>query len=229
MDVSDYGAYAASAVFGVLVVAKAIDLIKNSELREALKSIFESDSADDALSSYANLLRVVVSDLFPSGLVRYKRYAYIINFRLVSSMLKVLEQASDEGADSKTKKSKTIVGLMLGEKMKKTSLAQAFLFFSLVISLVVSFFVEGYSSSWVAVIVGVLMGVIHIDHFLIDYRIKNGWYGKNEFESMEIIRFIIAHANKDDFNDSGGLKRVIPLPDIGEVEQFESKYGGVVL
>jgi hypothetical protein len=67
---------------------------------------------------------------------------------------------------------------------------------------------------------------IHVDHKLIEHRIRNGWYGGNEFESLEIIDFILSHSNKDDFNDSGALKRVIPLPNSTEVKSRDTVIGG---
>ena len=69
------------------------------------------------------------------------------------------------------------------------------------------------------------MFAIHADHKLIEHRIRNGWYGKNEFESREIIEFILSHANKDDFNDSGGLKKIIPTPEFSEEERKEIATG----
>ncbi|MBM6705450.1 hypothetical protein H6A60_13350, partial [Sutterella massiliensis] len=72
-------------------------------------------------------------------------------------------------------------------------------------------FVNGAEmNTFVIFVVFVGLSAIFIDHKLIEYRINKGWYGKNEFESREIIRFVLAHADKNDFNDQGGLKKVIP-------------------
>lgn len=130
-------------------------------------------------------------------------------------------------APPEEKKAKTVVGLMLGEKMKKSFQAQLFLILALTISL---FSYILFQTAWNIVAIGIIIFsllAIQIDKMLIEYRVKNGWYGTNEYEAREIISFIISHANKDDFNDSGGLKKVIPEPEIIEAEEPLTNPNGV--
>lgn len=128
----------------------------------------------------------------------------------------------------KKKNAKTVVGLMLGEKAERSSKSQLSLLIALCISFAFSYYLDTSINSITILVISILFLGIQIDQKLIEYRVKNGWYGKNEFETREIIKFIISHANKDDFNDSGGLKKLIPEPELNKNEDVKVVSGGVI-
>lgn len=117
---------------------------------------------------------------------------------------------------------------MLQEKLKKSMKSQIVLIICFVLNFVLSALSVVSFSYILFILISVMILAIHLDQKLIDHRVRKGWYGKNEFEAKEIINFIVSHANKDDFNDSGGLKRVIPLPEAETERQSSGIVGGVV-
>lgn len=136
---------------------------------------------------------------------------------LLGSMTYSLSKSIDSVALSITraqtesdKKTRTVVGMMLGEKRNNASYAY---FFSLC-AIFIDFALKvlfGFDSGWWVVSVSLgLVFLLQLDHKLIQYRVERGWYGGNAFETLEIIRFISSHTNPDDFNDGGGLKRIRP-------------------
>lgn len=150
--------------------------------------------------------------------------AFIVNMSLAHSVLLLLEK--NIAANEDQAKTNTIVGLMLIEKMKKSSLILLFLFLSVLIDLAIDKLFGLGSHGYVTIFAAGLWSLILLDHKIIEYRIRRGWYGKNEFEAREIINFALSHANKDDFNDQGGLKKIIPLPEIPETETAPNKAWG---
>lgn len=148
---------------------------------------------------------------------------YVLNFSLVKSIVMTIAPSE---TNEESKKSKTIVGLLLMEKMKKSSSIILILLLSIFTDLGFQQFSDYNSHGYVTLIAAFLWSAIIIEHKIIELRIRKGWYGKNEFEAREIINFALAHANKDDFNDQGGLKRIVPLPDIPEAETSPSRAWG---
>lgn len=213
---------------GGLISAVVIFVIKsiwdNENFRSALEAFF--DSSIERLPSaeaYFKAIQLILDDItFLSR--NNKRIVLYLNFGLVSAMSKIVEEI--KGASSEEKKATTIVGVMLQDRLKKSTIAQSILILSLAINFILSLLFAINFSNFLFIFVAVSIFSIQLDQKLIDYRVRKGWYGKNEFEAKEIINFIVSHANKDDFNDDGGLKKVIPLPEIEfEKEKFRSTEG----
>lgn len=115
--------------------------------------------------------------------------------------------------DASKRKSNTIVGMMIKERATAANKSHLLLIGTLAIYLIVAS-TSLVDFSWLAVIFpSVLLLALHADQYLIAYRIRKGWYGRNEYEAREIIEFILTHAEKDDFNDEGGLKKLMDAPE----------------
>lgn len=110
---------------------------------------------------------------------------------------------------------------MLGEKLKNSVRIQLVLLLALAINALLAYVNDVEMSLFAICVVAIGFAAIYVDHKLIEYRVRRGWYGKNEFESREIIRFILAHADKNDFNDQGGLKKVIPSPSLEDLSDLD--------
>ncbi|MCO7519198.1 MULTISPECIES: hypothetical protein [unclassified Pseudomonas] len=149
---------------------------------------------------------------------------FAFNLSLAKTVIQLLE--GDSTTSEAQAKSNTIVGLMLIEKMQKSSLILLFLFSAVLVDLSIDKLFGLGSNGYVTILAAGLWSLILLDHKIIEYRIRKGWYGRNEFETREIIHFALSHANKDDFNDQGGLKKIVPLPEIPEPEIAPSKAWG---
>lgn len=222
---SDGFEYFVLAVSVVAAFGTVLEALRHEELRVAIKNLFKTREVGDLKYTYMKVLSCMFDAALPKGRV-FRTILIIANASLAMSMAKLAEQAA--AANENAKKSKTIVGLMLGEKMKQSTRIQLILLSVLIVNALFAYINDSDINVFVILVVVVGWVAIYVDHKLIEYRVTKGWYGKNEFESREIIRFIISHANKDDFNDRGGLKRVIPEPSLvggGELETLQS--GGV--
>ena len=214
-----------SVIAGV-ALSKAKDILGNEDLRSALK--YFSDSSNQLpkrAEAYLKVIEIVLDDTIPFAKHNKKILIYL-NSSLLSAISKIHEDLND--SSNEQKKSKTIVGVMLQEKLKKSMKSQIVLIICFVLNFVLSALSVVSFSYILFILISVMILAIHLDQKLIDHRVRKGWYGKNEFEAKEIINFIVSHANKDDFNDSGGLKRVIPLPEAETERQSSGIVGGVV-
>ena len=55
--------------------------------------------------------------------------------------------------------------------------------------------------------------------FLLNYRIRRGYYGQNKEEAREIIDFITSEAEKQDFTGGGNIRKI--FPELENEEQLE--------
>lgn len=214
---------------GVSVAAAvSISIVKNifgnSDFRSALKYFNDrSNELPKRAEAYLKAIEIVLDDSIPFASKYNRKIVVYLNSSLISAISKIYEDSKDPA--ERHNKSKTIVGVMLQDKLRKSTKSQLILITCLALNFILSSLSLVNFSYVLLSLVSILMLCIHLDQKLIDYRVRNGWYGKNEFEAKEIINFIISHSNKDDFNDSGGLKRVIPLPEV-EAEKEGSELAG---
>lgn len=210
-----------TSVLAGVIFSKAKDVWGNENFKSALKHFNDSSNElPKRAEAYFKAIEIILDDTIPLA-KHNKRMLIYLNSSLVSAISKIYEEVKETSQEKK--KSKTIVGVMLQEKMAKSTSAQIILITSFSVNLILSMIGIAPFSNFLLVLSSLLILAIHVDQKLIDYRIKNGWYGRNEFEAKEIIKFIIYHSNKNDFNDSGGLKRVIPIPEISaETEKHHS-------
>jgi hypothetical protein len=123
--------------------------------------------------------------------------------------------------DRSKKKSNTIVGLMLAERSKKYLSTTYLLLLSLAIQTI--FTLVGITTMNWFIFWLILFSIcaLHFDQYLIAHRVRRGWYGRNEYEAREIISFVMSHADKNDFNNSGGLKKLMDTPEAEKPTQIE--------
>ena len=119
-------------------------------------------------------------------------------------------------------RSNTVVGLMLEERFS-SSIKNMRLLSLITLTYLACAYLKIIPFNILALIIPLLLiSAILLDQYLITYRVRKGWYGRNEYESREIINYAIAHANKDDFNDEGGLKKLMDAPQLFEKQHTES-------
>ncbi|OOQ70158.1 hypothetical protein C1S86_11370 [Vibrio parahaemolyticus] len=163
------------------------------------------------------------------------------NYKKVDAELRILEQISEQvvssttksllkfiqapytattiflslesALDAKKKQTNTVVGMMLKERTNKANKSSLLLIAAIIVYLALSS-ITSIEFSWLVILIpSVLLFAFQADQYLITYRIRKGWYGRNEYEAREIIQYILAHADKDDFNDEGGLKKLMDAPE----------------
>ncbi|HCE3202152.1 TPA: hypothetical protein ACX3CW_002261 [Vibrio parahaemolyticus] len=110
-------------------------------------------------------------------------------------------------------KSNTIVGLMLEKKLTDSNTNTRRLLLVIAAYLIFVGVDIITFNQFVLIIPSLLLAALYLDQYLIVYRVRKGWYGRNEYEAREIIAYVISHADKDDFNDEGGLKKLMDSPE----------------
>jgi hypothetical protein len=121
------------------------------------------------------------------------------------------------------KLSDNVVGLLTRDKRRSFSI----IYFSLTISFIIYALISYYSDNTISVattlfFLFVLMAVF-LNRYLLEYRLRKGFYGTTEYEAREVIDLILRHSDKSDFSDGEGLKKLFPEP-----ENVESEAGGFV-
>lgn len=233
-----------AAIIAGTIASIAIDAIRSKETREALKSYFlrrkqlandewhlavmarkidEAKNAAHAKRKFELRKAISKADLFAVvwRLMDF-RLAAFVNVSLFSAML-TLNQIKQTAVEQK---STTVVEMMLARKIENSFRAQIVILTGLLIHILLAAVSVVNLSGLLVLMLALFFCAIHIDHKLIEHRVKKGWYGSNDFESREIIGFILSHADKDDFNDAGGLKRVVPLPEVVTASRISDSFGG---
>jgi hypothetical protein len=221
------GIFVGGASLVLVALSMARNSLTNEDFKSAWKHVFDSSKSISELSkSYTKVIEIVLEDTMPFAKYN-KRVVLLINSSLISAISTVSKKG--EGESVETRRSNTVVGVMLLERLKKSTKIQLTLIVCLIVNFALSLLPGIEFSNFLFALVSSLIFAIHLDQNLIEYRIKKGWYGTNEFEAKEIINFIISHSNKDDFNDSGGLKRVIPLPDVEAENEKAKRFDGATV
>ncbi|MGK7887049.1 MAG: hypothetical protein AB4057_20775 [Crocosphaera sp.] len=70
-------------------------------------------------------------------------------------------------------------------------------------------------------LLGVLIyaSLLYLNTFLVNFRIKKGFYGGNEFEAREIINFIEENSETIDFTDGNSPKKLFNEEDLKQIEE----------
>ncbi|WP_338573777.1 hypothetical protein V6L78_01915 [Pseudomonas canadensis] len=202
----------------VLGVLHLYDGAKQKEFRTVLRKYIVRRGNRLPLKSEDKVLEFLIKESLPKSRILGVAILFT-NMGLVLSVGNIAQQALM--AKDKSKKSSTVVGMMLGEKLKNSVRIQLVLLLALAINALLAYVNDVEMSLFAICVVVIGFAAIYVDHKLIEYRVRRGWYGKNEFESREIIRFILAHADKNDFNDQGGLKKVIPSPSLEDLSDLD--------
>ncbi len=67
--------------------------------------------------------------------------------------------------------------------------------------------------------VSIYASLLYLNTLLVNFRIKKGFYGGNEFEAREIINFIEENSDTIDFSDGDSPKKLFNEEDLKEIEQ----------
>jgi hypothetical protein len=177
-----------------------VDLLRASTFKEWRKISYQLTIA---------LSQAVFSSAF------FKAYIAFLN-RSLNNSIDTLHSERAEAQSNEDAKAKTIVGLMLNEKKRRSNFVFFFLFLAMALDFTLKFTIDVDSGWWVMAICSGLLALLQVDHKLIEYRINRGWYGMNAFETLEIVRFISTHSDPDDFNDEDGIKRIRPSAEFHE-------------
>lgn len=129
-------------------------------------------------------------------------------YKVIYELLKSINENKNNDSENKKEIEYIIVNLLVNKKAKKESYSYLVLFTTLILYISIMFIL---SLTIKKVIIFILLGLIlalYVKQKILEYRIKNGYYGTNQSEAREIISFILD--NSDDFNNFNGYDKVFP-------------------
>lgn len=146
---------------------------------------------------------------------------------ITGSVIKIFFVQAKEGKNNPEKEfNLTIAGMLLGSKSKQSIVSYFLLILSIAVYIIISIISGNEINSYVILFLVICITLIHINQKIIEYRISNGLYGKNEYEAREMINYILSHSDKSDFSDGDKLKKLFPQP--VEKESSESAFEGAL-
>ena len=138
----------------------------------------------------------------------------ILMFSLVSARtstrLRVTITAERENREKRTKLA--IVEMFRTKRNWNVKISSALLLFPILVGPLLSSLL-GRAQIAYSILCAAAITLLWSDHFILAYRIKRGYYGTNQHEAKELLRFLIKHADKTDFSDGDGLKKIFPTPE----------------
>lgn len=144
-----------------------------------------------------------------------------LNSGLISSLLQNFLSATDRSAINRS----TIVGMLVGKKVKEDTRSYIYLFLALVAHLgAVLLGLVGFNLYITGFLI-LMIAALAMNQKALEYRIKYGLYGSTPYEVRELIKFIEEHTDKDDFNDHEGRKKIFQDA-IEEAPKEVIVYGG---
>lgn len=185
--------------------------LKDEKVQKAIMALLRANSFKEWRKLNYELAMAISQAIFKSAF--FKAYIAILN-RSLNNSINRLNSERAKAQSNESAKTKTIVGLMLTEKKRRSNFVFFFLFLAIALDFTLKFTINVDSGWWVVAVCSALLAILQVDHKLIEYRISRGWYGMNAFETLEIVRFISSHSDPDDFNDENGIKRIRPAAEL---------------
>ncbi|MCZ2459169.1 MAG: hypothetical protein LC128_06045 [Chitinophagales bacterium] len=148
------------------------------------------------------------------------RYTKVLNAGLIDSVRQKTAKSVSKNEVEET----TIIGMMIGKKIKKDTRAYILLFTGLVIYLLLGLFTAQPN------LLGLMFFALAIlalqtNQKVTEYRIRKGFYGTNYYEAREIIQFVVENSDEN-FYSGGKIKKLMPEPEVLQ-EEARCVEGGV--
>ncbi|MCR9415162.1 hypothetical protein WKI44_08840 [Vibrio alginolyticus] len=150
---------------------------------------------------------------------RYRKIWFFLNSGLVDSVVKNIVYNEETTEIDKN----TIIGMLVGEKIKKDTKSYIYIFLSFLIAILLPLTGVIEISYWLLAFLLFMFSMLALNQKVLEYRISNGLYGGNEYEAREIISYIENHSNPDDFYNGG--ERKVFQKSKGHDEVFNGLYG----
>ncbi|HAT2715243.1 TPA: hypothetical protein ACSP71_003187 [Aeromonas hydrophila] len=225
-ELTDIAKTISTGALGSLAVAIAFNLYKSKDIIKAIKRALDAYVSE--MEKVDSIAVTIVKRVFKANSLLLEA-SMLLNSSAFSVVETLAKQIADSDGSAKDRKANTIVGVMLLEKAKKGTIQQSILILAIVAHLFIVWLTGSDISQFVLLFLAVLLLAVFVDQKLIEFRIRKGWYGSNEFETRELIEFITLHSNKDDFNDGNGAKRIIPNPEADLAVAHEESKRGVAI
>ncbi len=154
----------------------------------------------------------------------YKPFLLPLNAGLIMSVFqRVIDAVKKGGIDEAT-----IVGIMVGKRIKANTKAYMFLILSLIAHVALNFFLANSVNGYLILFLITMISLLGVNQKITEYRIRKNYFGSNEYEAREIVQFILDNVDKTDFTSGGNVKRLLPFPDINSTKTSSQSVEGVI-
>lgn len=120
----------------------------------------------------------------------------------------------------------SVIGMLVGEKIRKDTKSYIIILVSLLLSLSIPFALGVAINLWLVVLVSIMFLLLVINHKVLEYRISNGLYGNNAYEVREILEYIESYSSDDDFTGFE-QEKVFPQEKNGN-DEYVGVLGGLI-
>ncbi|MFC9728387.1 hypothetical protein [Bacillus cereus] len=196
----------ASALITVIIgtLTLVINAISYQKLKKTMSSSIEIS------------LEISFERLFKSRLVKYLNI--LINFSMYKKILK--EKVNKKETGQERTPELAVTELVVRHNAKNNTLAYIYAGLSLLVY-IVGIRLEIFQPNYIFQLFIILMIVIiFTKQKILEYRLQKGYYGTNEYELRQILRFISDEKNKNYFNGDGSSRKIFPSTE--EAVKFES-------
>lgn len=211
------------------MINRSID--KLYELAKVINSIGESRTRHVAF--VGSIFSIVVSvlsgigvNIFSEKLEGYQIVIilmfFVFNIIILTTYSKISKMDIRELSENNIKKQYpklSVVGIFLQEGVNKSTFLIQVLAGSSLVYAAFSYKHTGQPSLIVLTSPIVILILIILRDRITEYRVRNGFYGSNEYEAREIIKFIISNSKNIDFTDGGKAKKIISEADLREIQK----------
>lgn len=150
----------------------------------------------------------------------YRAIWMYFNSGLVNSALKNVMYNDDSSCVDNN----SVIGMLIGDKIKKDMRSYMFISFSTILSIVIPFFTNAEHNYYLISLLLLMFLILFLNHKVLGYRISNGLYGNNQYEAREIIGFIEKYSD----NDFGGFDKKDVFPKEKHRKNESSEFGGIL-
>jgi hypothetical protein len=132
---------------------------------------------------------------------------------LIKAVTKLSKEELDNITATISKKSQSIVEMMVDNRAKNAQKAYTVFAITLLGQFAFAYFSKIATNFWFTLLVLILASATYLNQTILVYRIKKGLYGANDYEARELIEFIFQNVDYIDFNDGNSRKKIMPEPE----------------
>lgn len=237
-----------STIIRIAIISIAIGLVTagwkgldvwrlKAKTKYILKYITESKSQSKILKEnskrYDDNLSIdeVENLLLSSYILSSNKFAIKILIRANAGLFKAIfskfidVNISNKMAKETSSFNLTIADMLFTTKAKHSLVAYALVALAGVLHLAVAALTSKSINNGLLLFLAITFALIHLNQKILEFRIRKGFYGKNEYEAREMVSFLLNHSDKTDFTNGDDLKKLFPV--VKESERETECLGGL--
>lgn len=190
----------------VLWVQANSDIKINSELLEELyKDYIRMQAINKGKEILLNQSKIAI---FSSFIQKQKRSNLFLNAGLYKAFARRF-LSTIQIKESKENVSDTLIGVMLNKKAKTYTRSFVFLLLPIILFALLSILTDVKIEPLLIYANIFFLASTLINQKILEFRIAKGYYGSNEYEAREMLRFVAENSDGTNFSDGTGL---MPFP-----------------